>query len=147
MRSIVPLLGALAAFVGAAASRAEEPPLFLQRGKELLKDPSLFVGRTVVVGEGFCFYDQPNFVCVGKNTPLEVRSSNMSAGAELTKIKDQCGGMDGTERNPVEQCAYSFRFKPTAFKYAIGDYFVGWNLKSNKRLIIFDTESIEPLAP
>jgi hypothetical protein len=142
LAAVVPVTG-----LGMPKTLPGMPPLVLDRGRELVKDPSLFVRRTVTVIHGFCFFDQPSFVCIGKDTPFEVRARSMPGGPLLEAIKDQCGDINGVEHNPVATCAFSFRFVPTGFKYGIGDYFIGWKLQSNRRLVFFDAAEIEPMKP
>ena len=124
---------------------AQDAPLALETGKELLENTDLFVGRTVSVGDGYCFYDQPAFVCIGKETPFEVRASTMPDGPLKKAIIENCGDIEGTEHNPTPQCAYSFRFVPRSYKAGIGDYVVHDEVQSNKRLMYIQTETIEPL--
>ena len=131
--------------IGLAAAQ-DDAPLVLQTGKELLEDTALYVGRTVVVVDGYCFYDQPNFVCIGTETPFEVKAPSMAPGPIQAAIKENCGDIEGTEHNPTPRCAYSFRFVPRSFKPGIGDYILHDEVQSNKRLVYFQTDSIEPLT-
>ena len=109
-------------------------------GKELVKAPGTYIGQSVSVRSGYCFYDEPDFVCIGKSTPFEAVGPSIPAGPIREAIKANCGGKDGAERNPSPDCAYAFKFQPTAFKPIIGDYFIGNDLQSEKRLIHFQAQ-------
>jgi hypothetical protein len=119
------------------------PQQSIRSPADLAQHPDRYVGRSVLWGKGYCFFDSPNYVCVGKDTPFEVRAPNIGPTAAKAAVEGNCGGIDGAEHNPLPECAYSFQFVASSFKPITGDYVLHGQLQQDKRVIQFQAESLE----
>lgn len=131
-------LGAPLAWAALQASPAlaqQSGPASIRSPADLTQHPDRYVGRSVVWVKGYCFFDDPTYVCVGKDTPFEVLAARIGPAAAKAAVEADCGGMDGAERNPSDECAYSFQFTATSFKAITSDYVLHNQLQQNKRVI------------
>lgn len=110
-----------------------------------MRYPARYINQPVTIAAGYCFSDPPNYACVGKDTPFEVVSRKIAANATKAAIEENCGGLEGAERNPSAQCAYAFRFVATGYRPIVSDYVLHDRLQSQKRVIHFDADLLEPV--
>jgi hypothetical protein len=139
-------LGAPFAWAALHASPAlsqQSGPASILSPADLTQHPDRYVGRSVVWVKGYCFFDDPTYVCVGKDTPFEALAARIEPAAAKAAVEANCGGMDGAERNPSAECAYSFQFVASSFKAITSDYVLHDRLQQNKRVIQFQAESLE----
>jgi hypothetical protein len=118
--------------------------LTFKTGRELLNAPQKYIGRSIVVTDGFCVFDEPNVVCFGNQTPFEVKAGSVRDPHTLARLKDKCGDdLPGKEHDPTPDCKYSFSFIPTSVRIGVGDYVLHDLVQSNKRLVLFESDVIE----
>ena len=108
------------------------------------RTPERYLNVENNVAAGFCFFDQPDYVCVGKDLPYVVIAKTIPAGPLKAAIEENCSGLDAAERNPSPDCRYGFRFVPRTFKRIVSDYAVNNRLRRNAKIVEFHADILEP---
>ena len=112
---------------------------------DIAKHPGNYLDRPVDWRDGYCFVDKPTYVCIGRDLPFEVvLQHDIPAGAAKSLIDENCGDINGTERNPVTPCAFSFDFVADRFEFILSDYFLHGRLQRQKRIVRFLARSLKP---
>lgn len=108
------------------------------------KAPKRYLNQIQNVVAGFCFFDKPDYVCVGQDAPYVVIAKSIPDGSIRAAIDENCAGLDAAERNPIPVCRYGFRFVAIGFRRIISDYSVHDRLRRNAQIVEFRAERLEP---